>query len=204
MHLLLIRHGETDWNSQGRMQGHTNIPLNASGIAQANQLAQRLATEPMDALYSSPLARARMTAEIVAKETGHVPIWDDRLMERQQGAFEGATAVEFAQRYPDIYREWQSSPEHVAVPGEETLAHFQDRIQAFLDQLRTNHTAEQRIAIVAHGGTISMILATLIKLDIQRRTPFWFDNVSISKVDLSGSRPRIRLLNDTCHVRNGA
>jgi broad specificity phosphatase PhoE len=204
MQLVLVRHGETDWNSEGRMQGHINIPLNASGIAQANRVAQRLAEETIDALYSSPLARARMTADVIAERIGLVPIWDDRLMERQQGEFEGLTAVEFAQHNPDIYHAWKYSPDHVAIPGEETLAHFQDRVQAFLDQVGADHSSDQQVAIVTHGGTISMILAALIKWDVNRRTPFWFDNVSISKVDLSGSRPRIRLLNDTCHVRNGA
>jgi probable phosphoglycerate mutase len=204
MHLLLLRHGETDWNSAGRIQGHTDTPLNARGVEQAEQLAARVAAEGrIDALYTSPLARAHMTAEIIARRITHTPLCDDRLKEKSLGELDGMTMLDFQQRYPDLYARWQVSQEHVPLPGEETPPEFARRVQTFLDDVRARHANGARVVIVAHGGTIGMVIATLIGLDINRRLPFWFDNASVSLMDLGGSRPRLRLLNDTCHLRNG-
>ena len=203
MHLLLIRHGETDWNNEGRMQGHTDTPLNANGLAQARQLAARIASEESFAtLYASPLARARVTAEIIAQECGIAPILDDRLKEQRLGEFEGLTDAEFEQRFPGALAAWRADLLQSPLPGQERRDAFQRRVQAFLDDLRARHTDDTRVAIVTHGGTIGMMLATLIELDIGKRFPFWFDNASLSHVDLSGGRVRLRLLNDTCHLRN--
>jgi broad specificity phosphatase PhoE len=204
MHLLLIRHGETDWNNEGRVQGHTDTPLNANGLAQARRLAARIAAEEAFAtMYASPLARARVTAEIVAQACGIAPILDDRLKEQCLGEFEGLTGVEFEQHFPEIFAAWRTDPLRSPLPGQETRDDFQRRVQAFLDDLRARHTDGTRVAVVTHGGTIGMMLATLMGLDIGKRFPFWFDNASLSQVDLSGGRVRLRLLNDTCHLRNG-
>ncbi|MBM3127310.1 MAG: histidine phosphatase family protein [Chloroflexi bacterium] len=204
MRLLLIRHGETDWNNAGRVQGHSDTPLNANGIAQARQLAARIAAEEaFAAMYASPLARARVTAEIVAARCGATPIPDDRLKEQMLGKFEGLTDAEFEQRFPGALAAWRADPIRSPIPGQETRDAFQRRVQSFLDDLRARHTDGTRVAIVTHGGTIGMMLAMLIGLDIGKRFPFWFDNASLSHVDLSGGRVRLRLLNDTCHLRNG-
>jgi broad specificity phosphatase PhoE len=204
MYLLLIRHGETDWNIEGRMQGHSDTPLNANGIAQARRLAARVAAEEsFSAMYASPLARARVTAEIVAQACGIAPILDDRLKEQCLGDFEGLTDAEFAQRFPGALAAWRADPLRSPLPGQEKRDAFQQRVQAFLDDLRARHSDGTRVAVVTHGGTIGMMLATLIGLDIGKRFPFWFDNASLSHVDLSGGRVRLRLLNDTCHLRDG-
>jgi probable phosphoglycerate mutase len=205
MHLLLIRHGETDWNNEGRIQGHTDTPLNARGIEQAQQLAARVAAEErIDVLYTSPLARARVTAETIAQKLGAVPIPDERLMERYFGDLEGLDVSEIEQCFPDLLRMWRESKVHVPLPGEETNADFHRRVQAFLDDLRTRHSDDDtHIAIVTHGGTINMLLTTLIGLDVNKRWPFWLDNASLSLVHVTPTRSRIHLLNDTCHLRNG-
>lgn len=203
MHLLLIRHGETDWNSEQRIQGHTDTPLNARGIEQAGKLAARLAAEEqIDTLYTSPLARARVTAETIAQKLGLGSIPDARLKERFFGELEGLAVSEIERRFPSLYQAWHASKTHFPFPGEENNAEFQSRVQAFLDDVRARH-AGARVAIVSHGGTINVFLATLLGLDINQRWSFWLDNASISMVDLTGARPRIRLLNDTCHLRNG-
>jgi probable phosphoglycerate mutase len=204
MHLLLIRHGETDWNNERRIQGNTDTPLNACGITQAEKLAARIATENrIDALYASPLSRARVTAEIIGKQCGLAPILDERLKEKGLGDLEGLTADEFEQRYPDLHRGWISSIEHFPLPGEETPAQLRERIETFLADLHTRHPNGSRIGVVSHGGTVGMFVGTLIGLGVNVRSPFWFDNASITLIDLSGSRPRVRLLNDTCHLANG-
>ncbi len=203
MYLLLIRHGETDWNNDGRIQGHTDTPLNARGIEQAGKLAIRIASENPEIIYSSPLARARMTAEIVGNKCNLFPSFDDRLKEKGLGEMEGMTAADFKQRYPELYERWHTSHEHVALPGEETPLALQHRIQTLLDELRAKHPGDTRVAVVSHGGTIGMLIGMVIGLDIKKRFPFWFDNASVSHLDFTGIRPRLRLLNDTCHLRNG-
>ena len=203
MHLLLIRHGETDWNNEGRIQGHTDTPLNPRGIQQAGRLAARLASEEIDAVYTSPLARARVTAELIAQKHCLTAIPDDRLKEKFLGDFEGMTGGDLEKQYPEIFHAWHASEVHFPLPGEETPTALQERVQAFLDRVRAEHPDGAQVAVVSHGGTLSMFLATLIGLDIQRRFPFWFDNASVSHIDLSGTRFRLRLLNDTCHLRNG-
>lgn len=203
MHLLLIRHGETDWNNERRIQGHTDTPLNASGIAQAEKLAARLASEEkIDALYTSPLARARTSAEIIGRKLGLQPILDDRLIEKHLGEMEGMSFQEIEQQQPEIAQRWRESKEHFLLPGEETPQDLQKRIQSFLDEITPRHNGS-RVVAVSHGGAINMLISTLMELDINRRWPFWFDNASISWMDLTGPHPRLRLLNDTCHLRNG-
>ncbi len=204
MRLYLIRHGETDWNNEGRIQGHTNIPLNSHGIAQAEKLAAHLAGEQIDTLYTSPLARACMTAQVIGERLGLEAIPDDRLKERYLGEIEGLTAGDFEQRHPELYRQWRTSPVHVSLPGEETQPLLQRRVQTFLDDLQERHAqrADARIALVSHGGTITMFLITLLGLDIHRRSPFWLNNASLSIVDFSDQRSRVHLLNDTCHLRD--
>jgi probable phosphoglycerate mutase len=204
MRLILIRHGETDWNSERRIQGHSDTPLNARGIEQAEQLAARVASEEkIDALYASPLARARVTAEIVARQAGVVVIPDDRLKEKSFGELEGLSFAEIEQRFPNLFRQWSESATHLPLPGEEILGDFQSRVQSFLDDIRAQHNDDARIAVVTHGGTINMMLNTLIGYDINKRWAFWFDNASLSRIELTNARARIHLLNDTCHLRNG-
>lgn len=204
MYLLLIRHGETDWNNERRIQGNTDTPLNACGIMQAEKLAARIAAENrIDTLYASPLSRARVTAEIIGKQCGVVPILDDRLKEKGLGDFEGLTAEEFKQLHPDLYHGWTTSQEHFPLPNEESPAQLRERIETFLADLHTRHPNGSHIGVVSHGGTVGMFVGTLIGLGVNQRSPFWFDNASITLIDLSGSRPRVRLLNDTCHLTNG-
>lgn len=200
MHLLLIRHGETDWNAEGRMQGRVNVPLNAKGVEQAERLAERLADEErIDILYTSPLLRARATAEIVGAKFGLVPIADMRLVERSVGQLEGLTLADFKERYPDLHRQWQESKEHIRLPNAETREDCVERIESFLAMARPRHEGA-RVALVTHGGTLGLLFAMLLELDIRKRLPFRFDNASFSKVELTKASPRIELLNDTCHL----
>jgi len=201
MHLLIIRHGETDWNAAQRIQGRTDTLLNACGIEQADKLAARLAAEEaLDALYSSPQQRARVTAEAIAQKIRLAPIYDERLVERHLGEVEGLTADELEQKNPELFRIWRESAEHVTLPGEEALTEFQQRVQSFLVDLRARHAAGARIAIVSHGATIGMFFTTLMGWDVKKRSPLWFDNASVSWIEWTPARPRIRLLNDTCHL----
>jgi broad specificity phosphatase PhoE len=200
MYLLLIRHGETAWNLEGRIQGRLDPPLNSRGIDQSEKLAERLMLEEqIDVLYSSPLARARRTADIIGSKCERVPVLDNRLVERSAGKVEGMTLAEVKEHFPDVFIAWREEKGRVPLPGGEDPLQFQRRVAAFLESLHARHE-DQRIAVVTHGGTLGMLLATLIQLDIQDRFPFRFDNASLCKVEMTRGRPRLDLLNDTCHL----
>ncbi len=201
MHLTLLRHGETDWNLEGRTQGRIDVPLNARGIEQANKLARRLAAEEkVDWLYTSPLVRARATADIIGNQVGLAPVPELRLVERCAGSIEGLTLDEFEQSYPEVYQAWRNDKERLVLPGAETRDEFQQRVSSFLNQMRARHKGA-RVALVTHGGTLGMLVATLIGWELHRRFPFHFDNASITRIDLSGALARVEVLNDTCHLR---
>ncbi len=199
-----IRHGETDWNVAGRLQGLTDTELNAKGLAQARLVAGRLAEEPdFVALYSSPLRRAYVTSELIGAQLGLIPIADARLVERNMGELEGLTDKDIQVRFPEYYRAWRAGEKRVPFPGEEPRTDFQHRISRFLDDLQSHHH-EHKVVVVTHGGAMGMIMATVMHLDQERRYPFWFDNASLNIVEFGGAVPRVLALNDICHLRQGS
>ena len=204
MHLLLIRHGETDWNNEGRLQGHTDILLNARGIEQARILSMRLAAEEnIQTIYSSPLSRARVTAEIIGDIFHLHPIMDERLMERNAGHLEGLTAGEVKTRFPEFFKVWHGPRDQpLQLPGGEDDLAFQKRVASFLQTLQ-DEQRDRSIAVVTHGGTLAMIIATLLGLNLNHRLPFRFDNTSLNVVDFTDGRLCLKRLNDTFHLRNG-
>ncbi len=199
--VFIIRHGETDWNLQGRMQGWTDTSLNARGLEQAGLIARRMQDESgFAALYSSPLQRAWQTAQVVGRAMGLSPIPDERLKERCLGIIEGLTFPEVQEHYPDLYRQWRSEKVRVALPGEEGREIFRDRVQSLVQEIQERHP-DGKIVLVTHGGALGMIMATVMHLEMERHFPFWFDNACLNIVELGGRTPRVMLLNDTCHLR---
>jgi len=150
--LLLARHGQTDLNTDERWQGRLDLPLNATGLAQAEQLARAL-PGGIDALVVSPLLRARQTAEPVVRARGLVPRFDADFRERDFGIFEGLTADEAAQQFPELvsrnvaYR-WDEAP-----PGAEATRAVVDRVERGLAQLRAVHDG-QTVLLVSHGFVV--------------------------------------------------
>jgi broad specificity phosphatase PhoE len=139
--LLLVRHGETDWNADGRLQGQTDRPLSDFGRRQARELAGELVDEELEAIYSSDLARARETAEIVGERLGLPVALDPELREKDWGTWEGLTAVE---------------RDRVEFVGESTEAH-QERILRALRRISDRHPGEGRILVVTHGGSMRRV-----------------------------------------------
>lgn len=198
--LYLIRHGETDWNADGRIQGHSDIDLNARGQEQARRLAARMAEEgEFAAIYSSPLQRAYRTAESLRRALNLSIISDVRLLERSLGQLEGLTMSEIQLRFPEVHRAWHDGGTRPHIPGEETREDFVRRVQTFIADVRAKHP-EGRIAVVTHGGTINMLLMASLNLDVERPLPFWIDNASMNIVQWGERGARLRLLNDTCHL----
>jgi broad specificity phosphatase PhoE len=163
--LLLVRHGETDWNREGRWQGGSDTRLNEVGREQANALAATL-DGTIDTIYSSDLARARETADIVAAKLGLEVQLDDRLRERRFGSWEGLTNPEIEERYADAHRRWRAG-EGPGAEDAEPYDAFAKRISAFLQDVLARHQGDE-VLVVTHGGSIRLIHALATGLDYVR------------------------------------
>ncbi len=156
--LLLVRHGQTDWNVQGRYQGQADPPLNARGWVQALRLAYDLprAHPRVDALYSSPLLRARQTALPLAARLGLRPRFLPALMEIHLGVWQGLLVRDIRARYPRLFVRWEDDPWGTEIPGGELLAEVQARVYAALDRIRAWHP-HQTVAVVSHHLPLALV-----------------------------------------------
>ncbi len=197
--LYLVRHAESTWNAEGRVQGHADPPLSERGLAQAERLAERFRGEPIDALYSSPLERARQTAERIAEATALATQIDDRLKEHDMGLFTGLVWREIVEQFPEFSRAWMERA--MDMPGGEKQAAFHMRATGVMQDIAARHPDGQ-IVVVSHGGILGEYLAHLLGLDPERRPPFRFDNASVSVVEVGGPlpAPRVHRLNDVSHL----
>jgi broad specificity phosphatase PhoE len=162
--LLLVRHGETDWNRTGRWQGHSNTPLNELGRQQARELAESLGG--VDVVYSSDLDRARETAEILAERLGADVQFDPRLRERSFGAWEGLTSAEIEERFGEAHRRWQAG-EGAGADDAEPFDAFGQRVNSFLADVLRRHP-DETVLVIGHGGSIRVIHALAAGLDYVR------------------------------------
>lgn len=197
--LLLVRHGRSAWNTEGRIQGQADIPLDEIGWQQAQRVAERLKVEPIDAIYSSPLQRARVTAEMLADKLNLSITCDDRLMEYDFGVVSGLTWDGVVANHPEFARRWADDAWAVPIEGSEGRVHFAARVLGTMNDIIARHP-QQQVAVVAHGGTFSVYLAKMLGLDLQRRHPFHFGNASISLVEMDNGVFHIHFLNDQCHL----
>jgi probable phosphoglycerate mutase len=155
--ILLARHGETDDNREPiRAQGFRDTPLNETGRRQAAELAERVAAEGIVSLWSSDLARARQTAEIVGARIGLRRRLDPRLREADRGRWEGRLFIDIAREEPELYAAWRRAGEQFRFPGGESLRDQLDRVKASLHDIRA--TGELPALVVCHGGTIRVML----------------------------------------------
>ncbi|NJN51094.1 MAG: histidine phosphatase family protein [Gammaproteobacteria bacterium] len=161
--LYLVRHGQTRWNAEQRLQGRMDSPLTVLGESHAANNAGWLAGEQISSLVASPLGRTRTTARIVAQRIGVAARFDDRLMERHCGAWEGLTLTEVAARWPGEYSAWRADPFHCRPPGGENLPDMMARVSALLDALRASR--HERTVIVSHGLIGRAMLTYLLSLD---------------------------------------
>lgn len=182
--ILLIRHGETPWNAERRLQGHIDIPLNERGLQQAAALGQALAGEPLAAVLSSDLQRARQTAQAVA-ELQHLPVQTDALLrERCYGAFEGLLYADIAARYPHEYAQWQSRQIDAVMPsGErqaESFRQFYARANGAIARWAQQYDG-QTIAIVAHGGVLECAYRAAVGMSLDSPRDFQVRNASVNR-----------------------
>ena len=167
--LIVLRHGETAWNVDTRLQGHTDIALNPTGHWQAQRLAEALADETLAAVVCSDLQRALVTAQHVAQPHGLMPAIDPGLRERGFGILEGCTWAEVEERHPEAAQQWRRRIPHWAPPQGESLADLQARIQRTVNTWAQQYVGQQ-VALVAHGGVLDVLhrWATGLALDAPR------------------------------------
>jgi broad specificity phosphatase PhoE len=161
--LLLIRHGETDWNRDGRWQGQLDVPLNAHGLEQAAALAEALSIEPLDAIFTSDLRRARQTAEVLAAATGASVVEDRRLREIHLGRWQGLTQMEISLGQDEALDRFRANPADAPPPEGETVLDVQRRMQAAVVDVLQTHP-HGRVAIVSHGLALAALKASLLGL----------------------------------------
>jgi phosphoserine phosphatase len=197
--VLLVRHGETQWNLDQRVQGHHDVPLTARGVEQARRLEAWLREEPLDAVYTSDLQRSRITAEIVAG--ARAPVLDEpRLREARFGVFEGLTSLEIEAAYPEAYHAWRSDAVRNRPPGGETLEDLQQRCMAALADHLPKHPG-RTVAVVAHGGPVRVMVCGLLGLPMAIYPRLRVENTSVSRLLFSSRGPILAGFNDTGHLR---
>ncbi|HEU4327707.1 MAG TPA: histidine phosphatase family protein [Roseiflexaceae bacterium] len=200
MRLLLIRHGETDWNATLRYQGQGGVPLNAQGRAQARRVGERLARYGAAALYTSDIGRASETAAIVGELTGLVPASMPDLREIDVGQWEGLTPEELYRRFPDHMREYERDPARTVRLGGESYAQLQVRAMRALHTIHAAHPGDQTVLAVSHGGTIRALLCHVIGLDLIHFGRLWLDNGSLTELRHGSNGWRLLRLNDAAHM----
>ncbi|HLJ59469.1 MAG TPA: histidine phosphatase family protein [bacterium] len=197
--VYLIRHGQTDWNAEGRYQGHIDSALSTLGREQAARLAVALAAVPFRAIYSSPLSRARDTAAAIAAPHG-LPVRPlDRLREVAMGEWEGLTSEEITARFGDILRARRRDPERITPGGGETLAELRARGIQVIGEMVARHPGET-IAAVAHGGLNKTILLAVLDAPLSRYWAIRQDNGAINVLEFDAKVARVALLNETAHL----
>ncbi|MCE5234536.1 MAG: histidine phosphatase family protein [Clostridiaceae bacterium] len=204
MKLILIRHGQTQWNSESRVQGRTDIPLNEKGRQQARAIALRLQGIRFDAVYASPLSRAKETAETIAKFSGAEVVLDEDITEIQFGKWEGMTSEELHVTYPELFFDWgwidrtEDCKSMEAEPQHELAA----RSLRFVERLKACHPDSARILVVGHTMPTKLIIAHFIGLPYERMRSLRIENCAYNELDTGhNERGFLNALNDTSHLR---
>jgi probable phosphoglycerate mutase len=174
MRVILARHGETAWNAEGRYQGQRDIPLSATGIAQAQALGQRLHDTRIDRAVASPLARARLTAVLALGERAEMLLLDDGLREIGHGDWEGLLASEIGEKDPSRLRAWRESPETVMMPGAggESLRVVAERAWPAFERACEGLGKDDTVLVVAHDAVNRILLCRVLGLPLSRLWSF--------------------------------
>jgi probable phosphoglycerate mutase len=198
--LTLIRHGETVWNADRRVQGQLESVLSARGVRQAEALAARISEEKFDTLYSSDLSRAYDTAEKIAAATGAGIRIDERLRERHYGVFQGLTWDEIKRRFPEDYARYKSAFPGMTIPGGESVEVFAKRVIGVLEEIAARH-AGGHVVVVTHGGLVDIAYraASGIELGTPRNYPLY--NASLNRFRHDGGW-RIESFGDIEHLKS--
>jgi 2,3-bisphosphoglycerate-dependent phosphoglycerate mutase len=203
--LILVRHGETEWNRAGRIQGHTDSALSPDGIAQAHAMGARMRDaiargthEPIDLVIASDLTRAARTAEMIATPIGHTVQFDTRLRERSFGAAEGMTYAEIDLAFPEMFSRVRETDPNFTAPGGESRNSFHSRVTSTLQSLADLH-ANKTLLIVTHGGVIAAIYRWLNGLPVSSPHKIEIANVAYNRINARSTPWQIEVWGDIAH-----
>ena len=168
--VILVRHGKTVWNAEGRYQGKMDIPLNEEGKEQARRAGEALKDFPVKAVFSSPLSRCRDTAQEIAKHHGIEVQVKEGFKEIDHGEWEGMLASEVEERYPELLKLWRTKPAEVQMPGGESLKDVYDRAVKAFEEVVSQFSPEDLIVIVGHDATNKVLMCHLLGVDLNK---FW-------------------------------
>lgn len=196
----LVRHGQTEWNAEGRVQGQTDTPLGDVGRLQARKVAARLAPVTLAAAYASDLSRAVETAREVLNGRGIPLRTTSALREADHGEWDGLPFTEVKARYPEQYARLLSRQDDVAAPGGESAAQVLERVKAARDQIRAAHADSDDLLVVAHSGSLRALLVALLDLPMAASWRLRLDPGSLSIVSVHQRGATLDLWNDTGHL----
>ena len=199
--LFMVRHGQTDSNTAGLFHGSTDVPLNAHGLRQAELVASRVQhIADLHSLHSSPLQRAYVTAQAIARTTGLEPRLHPGLAEMNFGHAEGVNLFEMASRWPEIALRFEDPNDHDAgFPNGESRRQFHTRVRETLDRIVTEHSGA-RVLIVAHGGVISSAVAQMMGENPNDWRKYSIENCSVTHIELATAGPIAHVVSDVVHL----
>src|SRR3989338_3620644 len=198
--LIIIRHAESTFNIENRIQGHTDSSLTLKGLRQARRLAKRLKAVKIDKIYSSDLGRAFSTTLEILRYKKIPVVRDPRLREIQLGAWEGMTIEEVDRLYDNGYQKWLKKPSACHIPGCERISRFRKRITERVRQIARANRG-RTVAIVTHGGAVTALLSGWLGADFDHLLlNFRIDNTALTVVDETDKHVRLKTINDTAHL----
>lgn len=200
--ILLLRHGETLWNAEGRIQGHRDSPLSPEGLVQAERLAARIAAEHPDLLYVSDLGRTRQTVAPIERATGLIARVDPALRERCYGVFEGRTWPEIEREFPTQYAEHQSGSALAKAEGGESLREFSDRAVGALTRIamEAETGGYARVAIMSSGGVLGMLYRHTQGIPLEVPRNYAMPNASVNRFRYESGRWQLLAWGDVSHI----
>ncbi|MFW6125971.1 MAG: histidine phosphatase family protein [Chloroflexota bacterium] len=199
MRLILVRHGETGWNRDSRIMGQSDIMLTERGQRQAERLGEALREERVGAVYSSPLTRARQTAEAIALFHGLEVVTDKGLMEIHAGDLDGLTYEELVTQHAEFLKEWVAVGPTLKVPGGESLDDVQRRAWATVSKLADLHASETVVA-VSHSLAIQSVVCKALDMGMSNMRRLHMGLASINILNFERGGVSLLLYNDTCHL----
>ena len=198
--IILIRHGETDWNREQVFRGRIDVALNEVGVTQARAVQESLKDTEIDGIYSSPLSRAFETATIVDENRNVEVRGEEGLIDIDFGAWQGLSHQKVKEEYKDLYETWLAQPDLVTFPDGESLKEVRIRSMESLEEVIKNNPGKT-LALVSHRVVLKVLLCTILGLELSR---FWYlrqDTCAINRVEYKDGSYFLTLLNDTGHLR---
>jgi broad specificity phosphatase PhoE len=199
LEVILVRHGATDWNLQGRCQGCTDRELSEAGVRQAQVVAAGLSRHPIGAIYSSGLIRARRTAQLISEPHGLPVQIEPDVRELDHGALEGLTFNEIKDKYPEFIKKWRTEPADLQVPGGERLSDVQRRALSALERITANHQNGESVVIVSHNFPILGIICHITGTHLNSYRDFRLEPCGYTRLRWNGRTWKLTHINDKAY-----